>query len=169
MANDFDELERGAAVRYGDARGIWVMVLHGKPTKADMLLARPALAAMSKRAPGGFPTLTWVLPEAGLSMDNDARTEAAQVTNDYSKAIVAQATLIELSGFQGATVRAIVAGLDMMSRSSSPKKVFGELAPAIDWCARLSKDPTLLDRVDAVVRTLQATRGALLSPSPRSP
>jgi hypothetical protein len=164
MAKDFEELERGAATLYGDARGIWVMILFGKPTKPDMLLARPALAAMAKRAPAGFPTLTWVLPEAGLSMENDARTAAAEVTNDYAKQIVAQATLIELSGFQGATVRAIIAGLDMMTRSSSPKKVFGELAPCIDWCARLAKDQNILDRAETVTRTLQGVRAGLLSP-----
>src|SRR3954462_11191956 len=107
MAKDFEEIERGRTVLYGGTRGIWVMVLHGKPSKADMLLARPALAAMSKRAPSGFPTITWILPEAGLSMDNDARTAAAEVTSEFSKAILAQATVIELAGFQGATVRAI--------------------------------------------------------------
>lgn len=162
-ASDFEELERGAAVLYGAARGIWVMILFGKPTKADMLLARPALAAMSKREPAGFPTLTWILPEAGLSMDNDARTAAAEVTREYAKQILAQATLIELSGFQGATVRAIVAGLDMMSRSASPKKVFGELPPAIDWCARLAKDKTVLDDVASIVATLQGTRAGLVA------
>jgi hypothetical protein len=170
MAQDFEELERGAATLYGDARGIWVMILFGPPKKADMLLARPALAAMAKRAPAGFPTLTWVLPEAGLSMENDARTAAAEVTNAFSKHILAQATLIELSGFQGATVRAIVAGLDMMSRSASPKKVFGELAPAIDWCARKAKDESVVDRVETLTRALHAIRErGLVSPLRPSP
>ncbi len=162
MASKFDELERGGAVLYGDSYGIWVMILFGKPTKADMLLARPALAGMSARSPAGFPTLTWVLREAGLSMEDDARTAAAEVTNEFSKKIVAQATLIEISGFQGATVRAIVAGLDMMSRSASSKKVFGELTPAIDWCARRATDQTILGSAESVIRALEATRATLV-------
>jgi hypothetical protein len=168
MAGDFVELERGAGTLYGDARGIWVMILFAKPTKADMLLARPALGAMSKRVPAGFTTLTWVLPEAGLSMDNDARDAAALVTSEFKKEILAQATIIELGGFQGATVRAIVAGLDLMSRSACPKKTFAHVGPALEWCATLSKDRSLADRAPSLAPSLEAVRATLLSPTPRA-
>ncbi|MBN8610459.1 MAG: hypothetical protein J0L92_07745 [Deltaproteobacteria bacterium] len=161
MASDFAELERGAAAVYGDVSGVWAMILFGRPTKPDMLLARPALAAMSKRAPRGFATLTWVLPEAGLSMDEDARKAAAGVTSEFGAAIRAQATLIELGGFQGATVRAIVAGLDMMSRSSCPKRTFGNLAPALEWCVTHREDPSVTPAVDAMCRTLEGVRASL--------
>lgn len=150
MPSDFHELERGTATLYGDVSGIWTMILFGRPTKQDMLLARPALAAMRDRSPRGFTTLTWVLPEAGLSMDEDARKAAATVTSEFNASIVAQATLIELGGFQGATVRAIVAGLDMMSRSTCPKKTFGELEPALAWCLLRAKQSV----DDARLRTM---------------
>lgn len=131
----FDELERGQSVLYGDSGGIWVMILFAPPTKDDMLLARPTLTAMRRMHPHGFPTLTWVLPEAGLKMEHDAREAASTVTQEFDRSIRAQATIIEGSGFQAATVRAIVTGLDAMSRSASPKKTFAELTPAVEWCA----------------------------------
>lgn len=134
MSASFDVLERGAGVLYGACAGIWVMILFAEPTVTDMRLARPSLRTMSRRHPLGFPTLTWVLPEAGVSMENEARKTAAQITDEYAKAIVANATLIEGTGFRAATVRTIVAGLDMMSRSASAKKVFAELLPAVAWC-----------------------------------
>lgn len=161
MAQEFEELERGTTALYGSVGGIWVMIVFAKPTKADMLLARPALAAMTKASPKGFPTLTWILREAGLSMDNDARDAASAVTNEFGKQIVAQATIIELEGFQGATVRAIVAGMDLMSRSSSPKKTFAEAGPAVAWCATRSKDATARDRVDAISASLTQLRATL--------
>lgn len=110
------------------------MVLFAPPVVADMLPARPSLKSMSQKYPEGFPTLTWVLPSAGFSMDGETRKVAAVITTEYASSIRAQATLVEGVGFQAATVRAIIGGIDMMTRSRAPKKVFGELRPSVDWC-----------------------------------
>jgi len=134
LPSDYTELERGTAVHYAACGGIWVMTIFATPHKADMLLARPALQKMEKWMPGGFSTLTWVLPDAGYRMESDARAAASDVTKAFNAVIRAQATLIEGSGFQAATVRAIVAGLDTVIRSANSKKVFSELEPAIGWC-----------------------------------
>jgi hypothetical protein len=165
MAAEFEQLERGSSVLYGASGGVWVMTLFAAPTKNDMLLARPALAAMSRRSPGGFATLTWVLPEAGFRMESDARTAAAEVTNEFTSVIRAQATLIEGAGFQVATVRAIVAGLDLMSRSAAPKRVFSELAPAIAWCVQYSPASASTLGVTSMTDALNATRKSLFAPS----
>ncbi|MBX3249753.1 MAG: hypothetical protein KF901_21430 [Myxococcales bacterium] len=131
----FEELERGSAVAYGACGGIWVMTLFSEPTTADMSLARHALQKMVRRQPAGFPSLTWILPQAGYSMSSEARKEAADVTNEFDRHLRAQGVLIDASGFQAATVRAIVTGLHFLSRTTSPKKVFSELGPAVSWCA----------------------------------
>lgn len=112
------------------------MMLHAPPLTKDILLARNALKAMHERFPAGYPTLTWILPDAGFSMDSEARTASATITQEFASAIVAQGTLIEGSGFQAATVRAIISGIDMMARTRAPRKVFAELPPCIEWCAR---------------------------------
>lgn len=130
-------LERGPAALYGDSGGVWVMILHTKPLAADMELARPSLKAMRDRHPDGFPTLTWVLPTAGLSMDSDARQTAARVTKAFDASIRSMATLVEGEGFGVAAVRAIIAGIDLLSRAAAPKKTFATLNDAIAWCVTL--------------------------------
>ncbi len=127
-------LERGEGVVYVEAGGVWVMALFSTPSTADMLLARSALQKMADAHPGGFATLTWILPEAGYRMESEARQAASDVTKRFDRSIRAQATLIEGSGFQAAAVRAIIAGLDAMARTSSTKRTFSELAPAVAWC-----------------------------------
>lgn len=152
-------LQQGRAVVYGACEGFWVMILFAPPTKPDMLLARPSLAAMKRRHPSGFPTLTWVLPEAGYRMETDAREAASTVTKEFDAQIRAQATLIEGSGFQAAAVRAIIGGLDAMSRTTSVKKVFSELTPASAWCLEKRPEPTPAS-LSEVVRVLGAARDA---------
>lgn len=127
-------LERTAGVVYAACGNVWTMTVFAEPKLADMKAARPALSAMAQRCPRGFPTLTWILPEAGFRMDNDARDAAGEITRSFESSILAQATLIEGSGFQAAAVRAIVGGLDHMSRSRCKKKVFSDLAEAVAWC-----------------------------------
>jgi hypothetical protein len=165
MSAGFDQLERGTSVLYGACGGVWVMTLFAPPTKPDMLLARAALAAMKRREPKGFVTLTWVLPEAGYRMDSDARHAAAEVTQEFDAVIRAQATLIEGSGFQAATVRAIIAGLDAMSRSSGSKRVFSDLPTAVEWCVarRAGGAPAL--PIAELTRSLSASRDSVV---PRS-
>jgi hypothetical protein len=133
-SGSYELLERTAGVVYAACGNIWTMTIFAEPKLADMKAARPALAAMSRRSPGGFPTLTWILPQAGFRMDNDARDIAGEITRSFESSIVAQATLIEGSGFQAAAVRAIVNGLDLVSRSRCKKKVFSDLGEAVVWC-----------------------------------
>jgi hypothetical protein len=161
MSPVFDTHQKGSTTIYGECGGIWVMNLHEKPTVADMLLARPSLKTMQQRHPDGFPTLTWVLPSAGFSMDADARTAATDVTREYNDAIVAMATLIEGSGFQAAAVRAIVSGMDLMARAKAPKKTFAEVVPSVAWCVSLRK-PRARDAgsADEISLALAAVRKA---------
>ncbi len=156
MGEDWVELERGTTTLYGACGGLWVMIVFGSPTNADMLLARPSLAAMKRRHPEGFPSLTWVLPTAGYRMDHEARVTAATVTAEFDGTIRAQATLLEGTGFQVATVRAVIAGLDMMSRSSAPKRTFSELEAAVTWCLHRLPPGAAPGSASAVARAVRA-------------
>jgi hypothetical protein len=156
----FETLQRGSAVLYGACENLWVMILFAKPTEPEMRLARPALTAMSERHRNGFPTLTWVLPSAGFSMDSAARRAATDVTETFKSSIASMATLIEGTGFQAAAVRAIIAGLDLTARAEKPRKVFGELAAAVAWSQGFAAAG---ERADAasLVTTLAAVRQSL--------
>lgn len=163
MSDRWEELGRTHAVLYGGVGGIWVMILHAPARESDMRAAGPALAKMREGEPKGFPTLTWVLPSAGLSMDAAARKAAAEVTDAYAQWNIARATLIEGKGFQAATVRAIVSGIDMVSRATSPSKVFAHLDETVAWCIA-HRSTGAVDRAtsaDAIVRALHAARAPL--------
>ncbi len=155
-----EPLSRSAGVLYSACGGIWVMMMHAPPVAADMLAARPSLLAMSERFPGGFPTLTWVMPGAGFSMDAEARKLASKITVEFNALILAQATLIEGTGFQAAAVRAIIAGIDMMTRSTAPKKTFDRLRPSVDWCLTLRPPPADATAA-AICAALEAARKPL--------
>ena len=154
----YAELERGSAVQYAACGGIWVMTMFAPPNKADMLLAGPSLQKMMKVMPDGFSTLTWVLPEAGYRMDSDAREAASDVTKVFDASIRGQATLIEGSGFQAAAVRAIISGVDLMTRSTSPKRVFPELSPAVGWCLSLVRQSPMPPAAEVTLALEDACR-----------
>jgi len=155
----FVQAQRGKGVLYGACGGVWVMILFAPPIADDMALSRLSLKATQEKHPAGFPTLTWVLPGAGYSMDAEARKAAAVVTQEFSSTIAGQATLIEGSGFQSAAVRAIISGIDMMARSRAPKKVFAELRPCADWCvARRPWQGEALATAAEITAALEAVR-----------
>lgn len=164
MSARFEELERTEGVVYGACAGIWVMMLFAEPKLRDMAAARPALSAMARRCPRGYPTLTWVLPQAGFKMDADARHLATEITREAQPNIVAQATLIEGSGFQVAAVRAIVSGMDLMARTKAPRKVLSDLPEAVAWCLQ-SASPTERAPGPQVTASLEALRASVLVPA----
>lgn len=158
MAEQFEELARGTSVLYGACGGIWVMALFAPPTKPDMLMAGPTLTAMRRRVGAPFPTLTWVLEEAGYRMDADARKAATDVTTEHASSLAAQATLVEGAGFQAAAVRAIISGLDAISRTSGKKAVFSQLGPAVAWCLDFRHDPHAPANEDGIIKSLEQAR-----------
>ncbi|MFO0757110.1 MAG: hypothetical protein U0359_11510 [Byssovorax sp.] len=156
----FEVLQRGATTVYGLIGGLWVMVLFAPPTAGDMLLARPALAAAARRFPGGFPTLTWVLPEAGFQMDAETRRAASTVTREFSAQILGEATVISATGFHAAAVRAVLTALDLMVRASYPKKVFSDLEEAVGFSIRLRSggEGTAGEITEAIAGAIQGPR-----------
>lgn len=164
MGSQFFRFQAGEHVEYGDIEGIWVMLVRGRPTHEDVLLSRPSLTEMKRRHPGGFPTLTWVLPEAGVSMDEPARHAASAITSEFADLIRADATVIEMGGFQGAAIRAIVTSIALMTRSPAPRKAFATLGEAIPFCLSRSSSPDA--SVAEVVGALEAERASAPSTPP---
>lgn len=151
-------LAEADAVTYAACGGLWIMLMHRPPGVDDMTAAVPTLQRMATLAPEGFGTLTWVLPAAGFSMDGATRTTAAEIAKTYDRLIRAQATLIEGQGFQAASVRMIITGLDLLSRPSSPTRVLSHLRDAVAWAVPFS---AANPNVDDVVHELERLRDTL--------
>lgn len=162
MAFAFEQMERGSGVLYGACHGIWIMMIFAKPTAMEMRLAKPALKVMIEKYPTGFPTLSWVLPSAGVMMDTEARHMAGEVTREFNSNILAMATIIEGTGFQAAAVRAIVGGIDMIVRAETPRKTFAGAGLAVAWCNHYVTDgPRSIKDTDGVAQSLTALRWSL--------
>lgn len=154
------ELARTPGVLYADCGGVWVMILHRPPTAQDMRGARAALEAMTASHPKGFASLTWVLESAGFSMGADARAAATEVTRAFAHVNVAEATVIEGSGFFAAAVRAVITGLHAMARTNSVKGTFGDLREAAAWCVERRPTPQG-PSANAITAALLAARAQL--------
>jgi len=126
---------RDDAVTYAQCGPIWVMLMTGPPTEPGMRLAAPTLATMKAANPSGFVTLTWVLRSAGMKMDGPARQAAADVTKAYLDAILSMANVVEVDGFLGATVRAVLSGLTLLSSVKCPQRTFASVGEAVPWLA----------------------------------
>jgi hypothetical protein len=164
MAATLQDLGSGAAIYYGNIAGIWVMLMHKPPLEMDMLLAKPSLNRMVKLAPQGFPSLTWIMPSAGFSLDPPTKKAAHSITGEFSKNILSRATLIDANGFQAAAVRALVTGVGIFTQSPNPGKVFTDLESAVAWSMRYHPNPPPV-RAEFIVRTLrnQASRFQAMS------
>jgi len=135
MTLKFERHEHGTTGVYGEVGGIWIMLAHGEGlTKADMQLMRASVGVMARREPAGFPALTWVFHSSGYRIDDDARAAAREMNAELASHVRARATVIDGGGFQAAAVRALVTGIDLVSRRTTPSKVFAELSTAVEWC-----------------------------------
>lgn len=128
-----ETFHRDDAVTYAQCGPIWVMLMTGPPTEPGMRLAAPTLAKMKAANPSGFATLTWILPSAGMKMDGPARQAAADVTKAYLNEILSMANVVEVDGFLGATVRAVLSGLTLLSSVKCPQRTFASMGEAVTW------------------------------------
>jgi hypothetical protein len=64
----------------------------------------------------------------------EARDRIAQVMRQHKDTIEACALVFEGTGLAAATIRGVVAGLNMLARHPFPYRVFATLPDALDWC-----------------------------------
>ena len=73
--------------------------------------------------------------------DSQARERINQLTTRYAQRTRASALVFEGGGFGAATVRAVVAGISMITPYPFPYKVFAHVSTAVDWLGTLPKEP----------------------------
>ncbi len=80
-----------------------------------------------------------VVVDAPSSLDAKSRAVAQELTQMFAKAARSEAIVMELGGLKGSFIRAIVAGLHMVTPSNHPRKVFQASDAALSWVA--TQDP----------------------------
>src|SRR5262249_12978896 len=95
-----------------------------QPSTLDSLSAlRQCEEALAREAPDGLVVLTVMMGEA-FSIGTREREEAQRLAQRFDKTTQAAAYVIEGSGFRAAAMRAVLAGLQLLARTSHPVRVF---------------------------------------------
>jgi hypothetical protein len=102
--------------------------------------------------------------------DAKARERINQLTERYAHRTRASALVFEGGGFGAATVRAVVAGISMITPHPFPYRVFAYVNTAVEWFSTLPKEPGCDEAYAAALgeiarlRTIHATKYTSLRP-----
>lgn len=116
--------------------GVWrrmgVHLFQGKLTLDDMDRLDELGGAWRRKMPGKMVELVVVYPSEA-QMTTDERKRMARIIKRWEKDRVASSTVILAEGLIGSLHRSILTGLQMLAPTPHPLKVFGAVAPAVEW------------------------------------
>jgi hypothetical protein len=96
------------------------------------------MAAKAGAARGGRFASISVVERASTRISDEARKEAARVTEKAGPQLLGVAVVLPWGGFWGALARTVASGIHFASRSRAPQRVFEEPILASEWlCERL--------------------------------
>lgn len=117
------------SARYHD---LVLQLWHRDTTLEGVASLRAAIDKVAAESPQGLRLL--VVVEPGASMPPaESRAGIAAFMRDYAKSIRATSLAFEGSGFRAASVRAVVAGLNVVANHPFPYKVFATIGEALWW------------------------------------
>lgn len=126
------ELLPGAAM--GTWRNVFIQMWRRPGSLNESRRARVHFDRLKAAYGARVATLVVVESDAIASLPPDVRAEAEAQSRDYESLGVAIA--IEDSGFKAAAMRTIIAGIHLVTRMRSPRRVFSSGAAAADWLVR---------------------------------
>src|SRR5262249_241936 len=129
------------------------------PTRATTTRIALALQALAAKHPDGIVMLN-VLEGTGATPSAEVRQRIARDMKHYENVTRAIAVVYEAKGFLAATVRAIVTGLQAMSRQRAPLKVFATVADACLWLSHSGFLRSDSNEIVAAVQEVRSTESA---------
>ena len=95
-----------------------------------------AILALIPRCGGwGYGSITVIEPGISMTMRDDARKASTELQQRHANHMKCSGYLVEGAGFLTATVRTMMAGMHLLTRSSHPIRVFGTLSDLAAWVA----------------------------------
>lgn len=107
----------------------------GTPSVESTRAQVAALVAFARRAAEPLRILT-IIDQGTPLADEATRSVINEGVAQINDRIARQALTIEGRGFTSSAMRAMVAGMSLVSRPSHPVKVFSEVSSAVAWCAQ---------------------------------
>jgi hypothetical protein len=127
-----------------------------RPSTLDSLAAvAQCEEALTGDSPEGIVVLT-VIAGTAFSIGIREREEAQRLARHFDKTTVAEAYVIEGEGFRAAAMRAMLAGLQLLARTSHPVRVFADVPGAVEWLGVRARPPIAPEELSATVRQARA-------------
>lgn len=131
MSDELEVVEANARAFVGVFRDVVLTVWRGDILASDVRMSGRAQELAARRN-GRFGAIAYVEPKA-LQMQDEARTEAARITERGGDRLLAIGVVIPLGGFTGSIARTVTTGIHLVSRSRAPQKVFANTEDAAAW------------------------------------
>lgn len=147
-----------------ECQAVAINFWHGIPHRADWQEAVRHLGSLHRRFPDGiFALVVFPLPPTlSIREIEFDRKEMEIVARQFIALGRGCASVIEGSGFVGATVRSVVSGLTLLTRPPFPSRIFDSVTDGIHWLAPLvapRPSPAFIRELEsAVASAREATR-----------
>jgi hypothetical protein len=137
---------------------ILVLIDHGTASPDQYAAGAWRIAQLAEQYPRGIGILT-IIPEDSRPPSEPVRLAIGRALADNEASIRCLVWMVEATGFQGATVRAICNGLRLLRRHPYPTQVMCGLAQSLTWMvSHLCEDPGRLSRVGDAVAAVEHAR-----------
>ena len=164
----FDETARrpsAPAVSFISWRDIFVLIDTGRATAADYKPACAAIVAQSGRFPSGIGCLT-IIPEDAVRPSDEGRRTINDAIASVEQNLRCMCWLVEGTGFQAATARAILTGIRLFGRQKYATNVVTSLQQGLAWVLpHLEGETTRLPQVPIAVLAINNERRELGEPT----
>ena len=154
------EVMRGANGKFLAAR-IWDMVCYyyvGQDSEANFRAFLAWGDTMPQKCPRGTGTIVWVDEKGALNPPSDAvRKKYADMALRNAPRQFARVSIVQATGFGGATIRAVLTSLQRFQRLPFPQHVTDDPSAGLRWLmARMPVDPAR-PSVEEAVQFFQTT------------
>jgi hypothetical protein len=152
------------AVSYVTWRDLFVLIDTGHATGPEYKPVCEAIMAQSGKYPDGIGCLT-IIPQDAVRPSDEARRMINQAIGSVEQNLRCLCWLVEGTGFQAATARAILTGIRMFGHQQYATHVSSSLQQALAWVLpHLEGGSSRLAEVPAAVAAVSAGRGRAMRP-----
>lgn len=130
---------------------VHMVIYRRTPTVADLHLSDRHHRALREAFPGGTALLTYIFHRLEMP-PAEVRQLGAQMLREVAPLIRCSATVVEGDGFMASTARAVLSGIQLLSRTPCPSKLFSTVDDAATWIATYDESLSVEGLVEAAAR-----------------
>jgi len=159
VSPEINVIARGETFCFASWRQAYILDFRDTPTIQSLDMSVLGKREVCAQNPGGIVVLNIVPGDRPLP-SAEVRDYAAQKQGEDLDGVLAHATVVTGAGFRPGTLRSMLAGLYLVSRSPFPRKVFSTVDEAVLWQATVTKSgrPWSVGLIDAVAEVQRLGR-----------